>query len=73
LTLDDQAPSCEKTYKGTAGCPNRYCFGSILNLGRDATGAEIKAAVIEWIRGQVQDYERRKNVQTFIPSPFDPT
>jgi hypothetical protein len=47
-------------------------FGPILNLGRDATGAEIKAEVFEWIRGQVQDYERRQNVRTFIPSPLDP-
>lgn len=48
-------------------------FGSILGLGRNATADEVKGAIIQWVRGQVQDYERRVNMQTFVPAPLDPT
>ncbi len=48
-------------------------FGSILGLGRDATVAEVKQALIGWIRASVQDYERRQNQSLFTPNPIDPT
>ena len=43
-------------------------FGDILGLGRNATLPEIKQAIIAWVRGQVQDYERRDNMTTFAPA-----
>ena len=33
-------------------------FGSRLGLGRNATGAEVKAAVIQYVRECVQGYEQ---------------
>jgi hypothetical protein len=47
--------------------------GSILGLGRDATLPEVKAWVIQYVRGSVQDYERRIDLSTFVPDPLDPT
>jgi hypothetical protein len=44
--------------------------GSILGLGRDATAAEVKAWVIEYIKQSVLDYERRKNIEQFVPPQF---
>lgn len=44
--------------------------GSILGLGRDATAAEVKAWVIQYIQQSVLDYERRKNLEQFIPQQF---
>lgn len=32
-------------------------FGKYLNLGRNATQAEIKAALIQWLTGVVNDQE----------------
>jgi len=46
--------------------------GAILGLGRDATGPEVKAWVIQYIREGVQDYERRKNQTQFVPLAIDP-
>lgn len=46
-------------------------FGSILNLGRPANLAEVQAATRQWLIGQTQDYERRKNMATFTPPPLD--
>lgn len=42
-------------------------FGKFLNLGRNATGPEIKAAIISWVRKTVLREE-----QSTLP-PFDPT
>ncbi len=47
-------------------------YGSILGLGRNATAAEIKAAIIQSIRNNVENYER--SVATpFVFTPLDPT
>lgn len=43
-------------------------FGETLGLGRAATGAEVKGAIMNWMRGQVQDSERRENMRTFAPA-----
>lgn len=32
-------------------------FGKYLNLGRNATQVEVKAAIIQWVTGVVQDQE----------------
>lgn len=48
-------------------------IGSILGLGRDATLAEVKSFMIDYLRGSVQDYERRINAASFTPNPLDPT
>jgi hypothetical protein len=45
-------------------------FGSILNLGRPATAVEVQGAVEVWIKGQTQDYEKRKNMAAFSPPPL---
>ena len=45
-------------------------YGAILNLGRPATQAEVSAATRDWVINQVQDYERRKNMQIFTPTPL---
>ena len=41
----------------------RAAFGSQLNLQRDATGAEIKAYVIEFVKSTVLGHERRAAAQ----------
>ena len=48
-------------------------FGVILNLGRDATGPEIKQAVVNYIKSVVISYENRKAIALLADSPFDPT
>jgi hypothetical protein len=45
-------------------------FGSILNLGRPATTAEVESALFDWVEGQTHDYERRQNMASFTPAPF---
>jgi len=51
-------------------------FGYILNLKdasgnrRPATTAEIETAIFDWVEGQTNDYERRKNMAEFTPPPF---
>lgn len=39
-------------------------FGSQLNLGRDATGAEVRAAIIAYVRNTVLAYEQTQAVRT---------
>jgi len=46
--------------------------GSIMNLGRNATQAEVKAFLVQYLRQSVQDYERRQNMSTFTPPAIDP-
>lgn len=53
-------------------------FGEKLNLGRDATGDEIRAWIIEELRTIIQHYERRilqKANDDALPAAtqFDPT
>jgi hypothetical protein len=51
-------------------------YGSILNLkdelgnSRPATSTEIETAIFNWLEGSTHDYERRKNMNTFIPPPI---
>lgn len=45
-------------------------FGSILNLQQPAAAADLQAACSQWMGNQTQDYERRKNMQTFTPPPL---
>jgi len=50
-------------------------FGNYLGLHnpdgspRPATPAEVAAGAQKWIESQTQDYERRKNMAAFQPSP----
>lgn len=46
-------------------------YGNFLGLGRNATTAEVKAAIIGDLRIVVQNYERQVNA--FVPDPIDPT
>jgi hypothetical protein len=59
-------------------------FGAILNLGRPATGAEVKTALIGWLRKNVLDYEAQQAQTTIdqqrltseagvVVNPFTPT
>jgi hypothetical protein len=48
-------------------------FGETLGLGRSATGGEVKQAIMGWVRGQVQDSERRENMRTFSPAELSGT
>lgn len=43
--------------------------GSILNLGRNATQAEVKAWITAYLTQSVTDYFRRKNIATYTPPP----
>jgi hypothetical protein len=45
-------------------------YGSILNLGRNATPAEVQKAITDWLHQSTLDYERRKNTYTFTPPPM---
>jgi hypothetical protein len=45
-------------------------YGSILNLGRNATPAEVSQAITNWLHQSTLDYERRKNTYTFTPPPM---
>jgi len=46
--------------------------GRANNLGRDCTGAEVKAWVISWVKGQVMDDQRKQDIITFSPTPINP-
>jgi hypothetical protein len=49
-------------------------YGSIYNLGRNATAAEVQVMIQGWLQSSTQDYERRKNMVQFTPSPvYSPT
>lgn len=48
-------------------------FGARLGLGGNATAAQVKAEVINFIRGVVQNYEQQQNNASFNFSPLDPT
>lgn len=47
----------------------RICeaFGSVMNLGHDASPEEVTTGLITYMNGTTQDYERRKHQSTFIP------
>lgn len=46
-------------------------IGAILGLGRDATQAEVRKFLIDYLRGSVQDYNRRQNIQSYTPPVID--
>lgn len=48
-------------------------FGAHLNLGRNATAPEVKAAVIAWVSRIVLQYEIEKIAQDNPPADFTPT
>jgi hypothetical protein len=50
-------------------------YGSINNLGRNATATEVQYAIQRWLRDSTQDYERRKDMAQYSPPPlnFSPT
>jgi hypothetical protein len=50
-------------------------YGSIYNLKRNATPAEVQTMIQSWLQTSTLDYERRKNMVQFTPPPmnFSPT
>lgn len=48
-------------------------FGDKLNLGRDATVAEVKAWLIAELQAVVRDYEFRQAQAAITTSAFTPT
>ena len=48
-------------------------FGARLGLGRNATAAEIKADIINFVRAVVNDQERLAVVEANPSAAFDPT
>jgi hypothetical protein len=52
-----------------------YAFGKALNLGRDATGPEVKAAVIAYITNTVRGIEARDAAEAAAAAvtPISPT
>lgn len=48
-------------------------FGAYLGLGRNATGQEVKARIIQFIREVVQEQERIAALAAVQPTPIDST
>jgi hypothetical protein len=48
-------------------------FGWYLNLGRNATAAEIKAATSQYWRGVVQQYQTQQAAAGAAITPINPT
>ncbi len=48
-------------------------FGKHLHLGRNATGAEVKADIINYVRSIVFDQERIAVLESNPPASMDPT
>lgn len=48
-------------------------FGKYLNLGRDATGGEVKAKLIDMLKQVVFDQERKTLQDAISVSDLDPT
>ena len=48
-------------------------FGTKLNLGRNATAAEIKADIINYVRSVVDQQEINATIISNPPAAFDPT
>lgn len=50
-------------------------FGQRLGLGRNATGPEVKAAIINYVKSVVLDYEQRAaaNAAAAAVTPIEPT
>ena len=48
-------------------------FGWYLNLGRNATAAEIKAATATFWRGVVQGYQTSQAAASAVVTPINPT
>lgn len=48
-------------------------FGKRLGLGRNATGAEVKAAIITYIKNMVQMQEYDDQQRAYVATPIDPS
>lgn len=48
-------------------------FGKYLNLGRNATQAEVVAAMRQWLIGVVQDQEQQAAVRAISTTLITPT
>lgn len=48
-------------------------FGHLLGLDGNANAAQVKALIIEHIRGVVHRYERDQHGRAFAPNPLGPT
>jgi hypothetical protein len=46
-------------------------YGSIYNLGHNASMQEVSKATQGWIIQSTQDYERRKNMALYTPTPME--
>lgn len=51
-----------------------HCFGIYLGLGRDATGAEVKKALTDWMEVTVRKVESDEKQQQYLQGyvPPDP-
>jgi len=51
-----------------------HCFGVYLNLGRDATGQEVKRALTDWMEVTVRKVESDEKQQQYLEGyvPPDP-
>lgn len=63
------------TITTTAGEDARLvvAFGAALGLGRNATAAEVKAAVVNYIKATVRDQERLAAVAAAVVTDITPT
>lgn len=48
-------------------------FGTYLRLGRNATQAEVKAAIIQWVTGVVNDQETQAQRAALVVTNIAPT
>lgn len=63
------------TINTTAGEDARLvvAFGKYLNLGRNATQAEIKNAIVQWLTGVVNDQETQTQRAAIVVTNIAPT
>jgi hypothetical protein len=64
LTITTTAPQASRVASA---------FGKRLNLGRDATNAEVKDEIIKFVRSVVIGEENREAITQLADTPFDPT
>lgn len=63
------------TINTTAGEDSRIvvAFGTFLNLGRNATQAEVKAAMVAWLTAVVNDQEFQAARKAIVVTNIAPT
>lgn len=66
-------PSTTISYTSQEGSRMAAAVGADLDLGRDATAAEVKAYMIQHLRSVVLRIERQQAVAAIQLSSFDPT